>query len=154
MKQPILYLLCGPAASGKSTWCKQHIKPGETYISRDEIRFSMLKSNDSYFEYENQVFNQFIQDINRELAAGHNVYADATHLNWKSRNKTLQHIIGKDTIQIVPIVMNTPFYLCLERNAKRSGRQRVPDVEMSKMFNRFTFPTQDNFNYDDIIFVD
>ena len=52
MKKSNLYLMCGVAGSGKSTWLKEHesgFNPSHAIISRDKIRFSYLKDGDDYF---------------------------------------------------------------------------------------------------------
>ena len=33
------------AGSGKTTWALKHISPLEKYVSRDEVRFSMVTEN-------------------------------------------------------------------------------------------------------------
>ena len=48
-----LYLMCGPAGSGKTTWIREHATPGvSAHISRDRIRFSMVKEDEYYFSRE------------------------------------------------------------------------------------------------------
>lgn len=153
MKQPILYLLCGPAASGKSTWCHQHVKADDIYVSRDEIRFARLKNSEDYFTHEKEVFKEYLSRIQDGLSKGNNVFADATHLNWSSRNKILKHI-NNEKVQIKVVVFNTPLNICLNRNSNREGLRRVPDNVIIDMFRRFSFPTYDNFKYDEIIFID
>ena len=59
-------MLCGVAGSGKSTYAKEKLKYGEI-ISRDEIRFSFPISKETYFSYEKEVFNLFINKINKAL---------------------------------------------------------------------------------------
>lgn len=86
-----LFILMGVPGSGKSTWCKNHIT-NETYISRDEIRFSLISENDEYFSKEDIVFNTFVEKINKALNDGTDVFADATHLNRVSRNKLIKQI--------------------------------------------------------------
>ena len=45
-----------------------------------------------------------------------NVFADATHLNFASRNKTISRInVPVDEINIV--FLNTPLDICIRRNA-------------------------------------
>ena len=47
--------MVGIPGSGKSTWAKARCKnnPHAAYISRDEIRFSLLKDEEEYFAKEN-----------------------------------------------------------------------------------------------------
>ena len=48
-----LVLMMGVPGSGKSTYAHNIIKTGDIYISRDEIRYSMLAEDDDYFAKEN-----------------------------------------------------------------------------------------------------
>ena len=45
---PILYMLCGPSGAGKSTWARKfiedHAENDIRYVSRDEIRFSIIQN--------------------------------------------------------------------------------------------------------------
>ena len=52
----------------------------------------MLKDEDSYFSKEKEVFKEFCKQIDIALQSYDNVIADATHLNFASRNKTLRNI--------------------------------------------------------------
>ena len=60
-----LYILCGPSGCGKSTWSHQYIAFEDAlgndirYVSRDEIRFSIIKEEEDYFSHEKEVFKTF-----------------------------------------------------------------------------------------------
>ena len=48
-----LFIMIGAPGSGKSTWVKKQLRNDiDAYVSRDEIRFSMLQEGDAYFKYE------------------------------------------------------------------------------------------------------
>ena len=71
-----------------------------------------------------------------------NVFADATHLNFASRNKTISRInVPVDEINVV--FLNTPLDICIERNAKREGRKFVPETVIKDMFNRIKVPEKE-----------
>ena len=59
---PRLYVLVGCPGSGKSTWAKKHLAD-TYYVSRDEIRFGLLKAGDDYFSHEDEVYEKFIDGI-------------------------------------------------------------------------------------------
>ena len=91
----ILLLMSGIPGSGKSYWAQHHIDNRTKYISRDEIRFSMLTDEDEYFAKEKEVFKEFCRQIDKAFETYDTVIADATHLNFASRNKTLRNIKTK-----------------------------------------------------------
>ena len=49
--------MVGCPGSGKSTWAKKHL-PDTYYVSRDEVRFSLLQDGEDYFSHEKEVFNK------------------------------------------------------------------------------------------------
>ena len=140
-----LYILCGPSGSGKTTWAMNFIKqsPDEIYyVSRDEIRFSMLKEDDDYFAHEGEVFKLFSAAVAQALITGHDVIADATHLNAFSRKKLINAIDEDiDEYSIIYIVFNTPYNKCVENNRKREGLAYVPQESIVNMFRTFKKPT-------------
>ena len=81
-----LGIMCGVPGSGKSTWLKD--KKDVLVISRDAIRFQLVKENEEYFSKEKQVFKTFIKTIQDALDSNttpHAIYIDATHITKKSR---------------------------------------------------------------------
>lgn len=146
--------MCGIPGSGKSTWCKKQLKLGSVWISRDVIRFAMLEDNDDYFDHEFDVFREFIQQINDNLAdeAIENIYVDATHLNEKSRNKLLDRLINLDKVTINAVNFLIDFDLAWERNNLRKGRAVVPYPNLYGM-NKAYHPAAngEKYHYDNII---
>ena len=143
-KEPILYISCGVPGSGKSTFLKNHTKPNEAIISRDEIRFNLLKDGEDYFSHENEVFDKFVDNIIYELKLGNNVYADATHLNRNSRNKLIWTINAREPgllFHIETIFFNVPINVCLERNEfRKDTRAYVPRGVIRRMYNQIEEP--------------
>ena len=127
--------------------------PSVVYVSRDEVRSSMLGEDDDYFAKENAVFKEFIRRINEAIDNPNieAVIADATHLNWASRNKTINHLHLSKVEEVIPVIFNTPLNVCLDRNSKREGRARVPDAVVRQMYNRKTDPHNDPFHYADYV---
>ena len=146
---PILYMLCGPSASGKSTWAhnfiSKNLQKDIRYVSRDEIRFSLLKENEKYFAHEKQVFKKFAGTITQTLVDGFDVIADATHLNIFSRKK-LTNAIDKiyTDYQIIYVIFDIPLQDILSRNQQRLGLERVPEEEIKRMYNDFSPPIHED----------
>lgn len=147
---PRLFIMCGLPASGKSTFVHQFIKNNDTrYVSRDEIRFSMIKENEEYFSHEKEVFRKFAGTVAQTLIDGFDVIADATHLNRISRDKLIRAIDQYTTeYTITYIVLETSLETCMERNALREGRVRVPDSVMKSMAENWEDITISEKSYD------
>jgi len=136
-----MYLMCGCPGVGKSYYIKTHLKEGEKIISRDEIRFSMLKDEDEYFSKEKEVYNEFLRRINAEIAAGSDFYVDQTSLNTGARAKLLNKL-NKKPDKLIAIYINKPLNIILNQNAQRTGRAFVPEDAVINMFNSIEKPTK------------
>ena len=158
MKKRYLFIMVGCPGSGKSYFLQNtELTKNSIVVSRDKVRFSIISDEDEYFAKEKQVFAEFINQIQKGLDSGKNVYADATHLTGVSRYK-LMNALNLNNVGIIPIYFDTPLEVCLERNKMRTGRARVPDSVIKNMYFSLTDPANDeenmNFKYDDILYVD
>lgn len=157
MSNKNLWMLVGIPGSGK-TWFAKHklmIGLGWRYISRDEIRFSIITEQDKYFSKEKEVFQKFVENIKYafEEDGVFNVIADATHLNWASRHKLI-NALGIKNINIIPVVIESNIEDSIKRNEEREGRTIVPRSALQRMVVSFTDPKTDEFNYTAIMYVD
>ena len=135
-----LMLMCGIPGSGKTTIAKKMTNNFIKYVSRDEIRFSMLNENDEYFSKEKEVFEEYMNQINRALKEGYDVIADATHLNRSSRAKVLNRLtIKPDTIIVACACVSLE--TALERNNKRAGLAKVPESQIRRMAHSIELPS-------------
>lgn len=140
-----LFLLSGPPACGKTTWLKEHGNEGYV-VSRDAIRFAMLKDGEDYFAHETEVFEELVRQTQNSIDNNWITYVDATHLNWAGRRKLLKRL-NLDEVDVSVIEFHTPLKVCLERNAKREGRARVPDSAIIRMYKAQTSAKDDPFYY-------
>lgn len=156
MNRKKLYLMCGPAGSGKTTWVREHATPGvSAHISRDRIRFSMVKENESYFSKEDDVYAEFCGEIHDALHCpwAEEVYADATHLTKKAREKLIKNIrVPLETLDIIAVAVKPSVEQCLAQNAQRSGRELVPEKVIMNMFSSFEDPWDDDIEYSEVIY--
>ena len=143
-----MYLMCGAPGCGKSYYIKTHLKEGEKVISRDEIRFGMLKDGDEYFSKEKEVYNEFLRRIRAEIAAGSDFYVDQTSLNTGARAKLLNRLDKKPT-KLIAIYIDRPIERILFQNSQRTGRALVPEDAVINMFNSIEIPTKKE-GFDDI----
>ena len=156
MNRKKLYLMCGPAGSGKTTWVREHATPGiSAHISRDRIRFSMVKENEYYFSKEDNVYAEFCGEIHDALHCPwvEEVYADATHLTKKAREKLIKNIrVPLETLDIIAVAVKPSVEQCLAQNAQRSGRELVPEKVIVNMFSSFEDPWDDDIEYSEVIY--
>lgn len=147
-----LYILCGLPGCGKTSWTRNKMKENTSstdqkwaYVSRDEVRFSMIKEEDDYFAKEKQVFGEYVRRICESLKDTYvvNTIADATHLNKISRDKLINAIYRmcpELEFDIVMVYFDIPIEVCIFRNNKRSGRARVPENVIKNMYATLEFP--------------
>lgn len=141
-----LYIMVGLPGSGKTSWAKENL-PDTIYISRDDIRFTLVKEDEEYFSKEKEVFNTFVNKINNSLHWSFDVVADATHLNKKSRAKLFSALhYNKETTKVVAIYMDQPIKVCLAQNERRKGtRAYVPPRVIKDMSKNLQKPDFEEF---------
>jgi predicted kinase len=157
MAKKKLYIMCGPAGSGKSTWIRCNAEAGTSaHISRDRIRFNMVKEDEYYFSREDEVYREFTRQIYSALCREwvDSVYADATHLTKKAREKLIREIDAlypAGYYDVIAVVVKPELEVCLAQNAQRKGRECVPESVIRNMYNSFQHPLNDDLRYDRII---
>ena len=135
-----LFIMMGAPGAGKSTFIKNLKTESHITISRDEIRFSMVKENEPYFLKEKEVYKEYIRLINEHLSQNHDVIADATHLNVASRNKLINCITAPN-VNIHVVWIKTTLETCLKQNELRKGtRAYVPPSVITRMHQSIEGP--------------
>ena len=156
MKQHNLFIMCGVPGSGKSTWLKQN-RPDAYVISRDAIRFMLIKEDEYYFAKEDEVFKTFIKYIQESIDSDEtpeDIYCDATHITKGSRNKLLNALDLTNVKNVTVIVVRPSLTQTLERNEQRTGRARVPKSVVRRMWYQFERPEEDKDRIFDTIYVE
>jgi predicted kinase len=142
-----LIMMSGIPGSGKSTYANElyeHPTAGiDKWVSRDQIRFSLLEDGEDYFHKEKQVYDTFVSEIKKALDNGQTVIADATHINEASRTKLLRALGTSLKDCCVEIIFfKVPVQKALQRNENRiNTRFYVPEQVIRRMAMQITVPT-------------
>ena len=153
-----LIIMCGAPGCGKTTWAKKYceVHPNTLHVSRDAIRFSLLKEDEYYFSHETEVLETFYNNIANGLREGKDVIADATHLTRKARITCIDNIkkkLNKFPYRIEIIFIQPPLHICILRNDKRTGRAFVPHSSIRRMWMCMEDPEKDGIKYSRIIYI-
>lgn len=158
MNKKTLVIMCGAPGSGKSTYVRNHIQPNEVYVSRDEIRFSMLGDNDEYFSKEKEVFKTFVAEIQKYLDFSDvtKVYCDATHISEASRDKLCDALRMDNVENILCLVVRPNLEETIMRNENRRGQKHVyvPRSVVRRMYFQFERPEEDTNYPKDVQYVE
>lgn len=150
-----LYIMCGIPGSGKSTWVSK--QPNAYVISRDAVRFSMVKEGEEYFSKENQVFKTFVRYIQESIDSDTtpvDIYCDATHITAKSRAKLINALNLNNVENVTVIVVRPSIEETIKRNNQRTGRERVPVSVVRRMWCQFERPEDDEDRIFDVKYVE
>lgn len=150
---PVVYMLVGVPAAGKSTWTKNN-KTSNTLVasSDDYIEQQAQKLNSTYSD----VFDQFVKAGNNHAieiarrAFSHNqdLIWDQTNLTKAARAKKLKMI--PNGYKKVAVFFPTPHADVLkQRLASRPGKN-IPDYVMTSMMKSIEKPTSDE-GFDEVV---
>lgn len=137
-KKNALIILCGPPASGKSTWGKKFATDNNVeYVSTDEIR-AQIGSGEADQSVSAAAFGIAKRRVSTSLAEGKSVIIDATNVNPKSRKDWIN--MGRDAgAYIIAIAFEVPREELLRRDAERS-RHVGPEI-VDRFLNKYSRPT-------------
>lgn len=149
MKEPIVYVLVGCPACGKSTFAKS-FNNDTIVISSDAIR-EELYGDEAIQGNGNEVFGLYYDRAIAAIEDGHNVILDATNVTRKAR-KNIFSTLGKSNIdcKFVAICFEKELDVLLKQNA---GRERkVPKEVIERMYNNYMRPVEQE-GFDKIVLM-
>lgn len=119
-------VMIGIPASGKTTFCRDRFFPNKVYISLDQLRSRKLESELFFWCMRNRK----------------SCVIDNTNVNPQERARyiPLARISGA---RVIGYCFRPDYESCIERNAQRNGRARVPEVGMRQRHRAFSLPSKD-----------
>jgi len=152
---PVIYILVGPPASGKSTW-------RESYLSKISDPTAVLSTDDLIEDYatqNNMDYNQAFKEVSfsdlektmffkfREaLARSENIIVDRTNMRVKSRNRFLASVPKTyKKIAVVFEIDTAHLFSRLHDRAEKTGKF-IPEKNVLDMISTYQEPTMDEFD--------
>ncbi len=129
----------GIPGSGKTTAIKK-LYPDAQIVSPDlfigyskEDPWTQEKARNAWILSDKKLHELFQENEN-------DILFDATNVSRKYRKKYIKLAIdfGFDP---VALVFDTPFDICIKRNASRNEYRKVPEEAMNRMNSRLSFPS-------------
>ena len=141
--KPVIYILIGIPASGKSTWLDKQDMTNAVIINVDlYIEKSAKAQGLTYSEvFPGEIKNAMVQskrDLLSALRTGKNIYVDQTNLTVQSRKQKLDQV-PKGYIKIA-VIFPAPNDEELQRRLDNRPGKNLPDHVMRMMKNNFSYP--------------
>jgi predicted kinase len=149
MNKQTCYILVGLSASGKSSVAEALAK----FHNADLVSSDVIRGELSFVEDQSrneEVFNIFHKRIRDGLNAGRSVIADATNITIKSRKQIIDIAKRIPNVEIVCVLMATPWETCVERDKKRN--RSVSEEVLRRQLMKFQIPFYEE-GFDDIVVV-
>jgi predicted kinase len=123
-------LLVGLQASGKSTFFRHRFRRTHVHISKDNFRSSRNREKRQQF-----LLREALED-------GLSVVIDNTNLDRESRAAII-HVAREFGARVIGYHFRSSVAESLERNARRSGEDRVPEIAIHSAAKRLEAPHRD-----------
>lgn len=156
---PIFAVMVGIPCSGKSTFVERE------FASYKAISFDAIVEN--LAEKEGVTYNDIWKNMSEHSPAFRKTFdgllmqtvesqsdlvVDRTSLTIESRARVLA--FATPVYRKVAVMLNTPFRVCLSRNAARSSSGKtIPEAVMFEMYDRLQLPSESE-GFDRVIYLD
>lgn len=151
--RPILVVMIGLPASGKSTFIKNNFSGFNVISSDDKIEKFAQDEGKTYDEvfskYVGRASGEIKSDFENAVRNHENIVWDQTNLSKKKRRGILQKT--PDEYVKVAVVVDVPDKVRYERMGNRPGKT-IPDHIVKNMEKSYQAPTKDE-GFDKIIYV-
>lgn len=135
-----LVIFIGLQASGKSTFFRTYFADTHDLISKD-----LMRNNKNKERRQKQLIEMSFQ-------AGRSVVVDNTNPTIETRSSLIA--IGRVyNAEIIGYYFASDLNFCLERNSKRIGKARIPDVGIYTTFNKLVRPSYEE-GFDRLFYVE
>ena len=124
MPEFIVAVMIGIPGSGKTTFCRERLFPHHLYISLDQLRTRSAEAELFAFA----------------LKRRRNCVIDNTNINLLERARYIPDA-RRSGARVVGYFFEPNLEACIERNAKRVGRARVPEHVIQQKLSRFERPS-------------
>lgn len=135
-----LYFLCGIPGSGKTTLARELAEQCNAKVhSYDDVHNAM-----SNICRDKEIRQKWVDAMNSDLSAGHNVVCDGTNLTVHFRKEIIRQLVQCRKILLIKSV---PLEICLQRN---KGREHEAPEHQIRMAAQILEPPKPNEGWDAI----
>ena len=131
-----MILFCGIQATGKTTFCKKRFLKTHIRISMDQLHTRNKE-------------NKFIETC---FATQHPFVIDNTNPLRREREKYMT-AAKQNKYRVIGYYFQSNIGEALERNSKREGKERIPDVGVKGTYSKLEIPSWDE-GFDELYFVE
>lgn len=146
MEEPIVYVLVGCPACGKSTFAKS--VNDAIIISSDAIR-EELYGSEAIQGNGKEVFSLYYDRATNATKKGYNVILDATNVTRKARKNIFSNYKKSNVAcKFVAVCFEKEFDVLVKQNTERE--RKVPKEVIERMYNSYVRPIEQE-GFDEII---